>query len=87
MLGGCLVFKFGGKNLFGFGILFIVVLMLFIFVVVRVSVVLLVILRIFIGLCEVCNNICNYIDVFDYECFSFSYRWYFGCLVIIIMVK
>lgn len=85
--GGCLALKFGGKNLFGLGILSTAVLTLLTPVAARASVALLVTLRILIGLCEVCNNTCNYIDAFDHECFSPSHRRHFGCLVITIMVK
>lgn len=59
--GGCLALKFGGKNLFGLGILSTAVLTLLTPVAARASVALLVTLRILIGLCEVCNNTCNYI--------------------------
>jgi len=53
--GGCLALKFGGKNLFGLGILSTAVLTLLTPVAARTSVALLVALRILIGLCEVCS--------------------------------
>ena len=53
--GGCLALKFGGKNLFGLGILSTAVLTLLTPAAARASVALLVTLRILIGLCEVCN--------------------------------
>ena len=51
--GGILALKFGGKNLFGLGILSTAVLTLLTPVAARASVGLLVTLRILIGLCEV----------------------------------
>lgn len=53
--GGCLALKFGGKNLFGLGILSTAVLTLLTPVAARTGVALLVALRILIGLCEVCK--------------------------------
>ena len=54
--GGYLALKFGGKNLFGLGILSTAVFTLLTPVFARASVGLLVALRILIGLCEVCYN-------------------------------
>lgn len=51
--GGCLALKFGGKNLFGLGILSTAVFTLLTPVAARAGVALLVALRILIGLCEV----------------------------------
>ena len=51
--GGFLALKFGGKNLFGLGILSTAVFTLLTPVAARASVALLVILRVLIGLCEV----------------------------------
>lgn len=53
--GGYLALKFGGKNLFGLGILSTAVFTLLTPVAARTSVAVLVALRILIGLCEVCN--------------------------------
>ena len=63
--GGCLALKFGGKNLFGLGILSTAVLTLLTPVAARTGVAFLVALRILIGLCEVCN-------AFDHKGFTCS---------------
>ncbi len=53
--GGYLALKFGGKNLFGLGILSTAVFTLLTPVAARAGVAVLVALRILIGLCEVCK--------------------------------
>ena len=61
--GGCLALKFGGKNLFGLGILSTAVFTLLTPVAARAGVALLVALRILIGLCEVSKIVNIYIDL------------------------
>lgn len=53
--GGFLALKFGGKNLFGLGILSTAVLTLLTPLAARENVAVLVSLRVLIGLCEVCK--------------------------------
>ena len=54
--GGFLALKFGGKNLFGLGILSTTLFTLLTPLCARAGIVFLVALRILIGLCEVCND-------------------------------